>query len=74
MTIACACEHCGQEFTAEPEGGHRLLCGDATKADDIDRLMEGAEADVCFNSPPYAHTDCPRPTSGFWTVSSTSSE
>jgi hypothetical protein len=52
--IACACEHCGHEFEAEPEGGHRLLCGDATSASDVARLMDGEEADICFTSPPYA--------------------
>jgi hypothetical protein len=54
VTIGCACEHCGHEFEGEPEGGHRLLCGDATSADDVDRLMGGEEADICFTSPPYA--------------------
>jgi len=54
VTIACACEHCGLEFDAEPVGGHRLLCGDATIADDVARLMDGEEADICFTSPPYA--------------------
>jgi DNA modification methylase len=54
VTIACACEHCGHEFEAEPEGGHRLLCGDATSGDDVERLMGDQEADICFTSPPYA--------------------
>jgi DNA modification methylase len=54
MTVECACEHCGRDFVAEPEGGHRLLCGDSTSADDIARLMDGQEADICFTSPPYA--------------------
>jgi DNA modification methylase len=54
VTLACACEHCGHEFEAEPEDGHRLLCGDATSADDVGRLMGGEEADICFTSPPYA--------------------
>jgi hypothetical protein len=52
--IACACEHCGHEFETEPEGGHRLLCGDATSAADVARVMGGEEADICFTSPPYA--------------------
>jgi hypothetical protein len=39
---------------SEPEGGHRLLCGDATSASDVARLMDGEEADICFTSPPYA--------------------
>jgi hypothetical protein len=54
MTTACTCEHCGHEFEAEPAGGHRLLCGDATSASDVARLMDGEEADICFTSPPYA--------------------
>jgi hypothetical protein len=35
-------------------GRHRLLCGDSTLATDVDRLMAGAAADICFTSPPYA--------------------
>jgi DNA modification methylase len=34
-------------------GKHRLLCGDATKKDDVDRLMGGEKADMVFTDPPY---------------------
>jgi DNA modification methylase len=34
-------------------GSHRLMCGDSTKKADIDRLMGGQRAALCFTSPPY---------------------
>lgn len=39
-------------------GSHRLLCGDATKKEDVERLMDGKKADMVFTDPPYGmHLD-----------------
>lgn len=35
-------------------GKHRLMCGDSTSKDDVDKLMDDEKADICFTSPPYA--------------------
>jgi DNA modification methylase len=34
-------------------GSHRLLCGDATKIDDVEKLMDGEKADMAYCDPPY---------------------
>jgi DNA modification methylase len=40
-------------------GRHRLLCGDATKPEDVERLMGGEKADMVFTDPPYGmRLDC----------------
>ena len=34
-------------------GQHRLMCGDATSREDVERLMDGQKADMVFTDPPY---------------------
>jgi DNA modification methylase len=34
-------------------GNHRLMCGDSTSIDAVDKLMDGHKADVVFTDPPY---------------------
>lgn len=34
-------------------GNHRLMCGDSTSIDAVDKLMDGDKADMVFTDPPY---------------------
>lgn len=36
-------------------GNHRVLCGDSTKIEDVERLMDGKKADMVFTDPPYGN-------------------
>jgi len=46
-------------------GNHRLLCGDSTNPQHVERLMDGQKADMVFTDPPYGvsydHTARPKP-------------
>ena len=34
-------------------GRHRVMCGDSTKKEDVEKLMDGKKADMVFTDPPY---------------------
>lgn len=34
-------------------GDHRVMCGDSTMIDDVEKLMKGEKADMVFTDPPY---------------------
>ena len=36
-------------------GHHRVMCGDATKEEDVNKLMDGKQADMVFTDPPYGY-------------------
>jgi len=50
-------------------GEHRLLCGDSSKADDVDRLMDGQPVHLINTDPPYNVSLAPRSNNAVATAS-----
>jgi len=53
MKAVCKC--CGKEYeytVKDISGGHRLLCGDSTSREDVERVMGGEKA-LVYSDPPY---------------------
>ena len=53
MKETCDCGHTFVVKSEHIQGGHRILCGDSTKKEDVERLMDGKKADMVFTDPPY---------------------
>ncbi len=52
IKITCECGHTA-EYDESEIHSHRLICGDSTDRATIERLMNGAKADMVFTDPPY---------------------
>lgn len=52
IKITCDCGHTA-EYDESEIHSHRLMCGDSTSVTDVEKLMDGAKADLVFTDPPY---------------------
>jgi hypothetical protein len=53
MAVDASCGGCGHAYRAEVVGAHRLLCGDASKSEDVACLMDGQTVSAVVTDPPY---------------------
>lgn len=52
MEYTCECGHTF-EYEEKDIKSHYLMCGDSTKVEDVEKLMNGQKADMVFTDPPY---------------------
>ena len=52
MQYKCDCGH-DFEYQEKDIKHHFVMCGDATKIEDVEKLMNGQKADMVFTDPPY---------------------
>src|SRR3990167_4198 len=52
MKYKCDCGH-DFEYKESDIKSHFLMCGDSTKIEDVEKLMNGQKADMCYTDPPY---------------------
>ena len=53
MKTTCECGHEFEYKLQDVSNEHRILAGDATKAEDVQKLMGGKTADMIFVDPPF---------------------
>lgn len=52
MKTTCECGHI-IEYEEKDIQSHYLMCGDSTKIEDVEKLMNGQKADMVFTDPPF---------------------
>lgn len=50
--MECECGHCGHEFEADVPA-HRIACGSATSAEDVELVLDGSRPHLMVTDPPY---------------------
>lgn len=54
LRTKCSCGHEFEYARQDIIGGHAVLCGDSTKPEDVEKLMNGKKANICLTDPPYS--------------------